>query len=288
MAYRLAVLLAVLCLFVACSTTEPQPELLRLRVLTYNIHHGQGTDGRFDYQRLADIINRVQPDLVALQEVDNKTERSKGVDQGLKLSQLTGMRAHFARAMPYQGGGYGEALLSRWPYNYNGPLPLPAPPGYEPRVAAWSRLRPLGTFQSEIWFIGTHLCHQSATVRMQQFLEINKPWRHANDDPPLPMRLPYEWPPTTPAIPTILAGDFNFTPDSVAYRAVIDAGWVDAAAAFGDPKPTVPADRPTQRIDYVFVRPANRWKVIDVEVLDEPVASDHRPVLVELAVVRPK
>ncbi|MCP4450874.1 MAG: hypothetical protein GY809_05390, partial [Planctomycetes bacterium] len=52
-----------------------------LRVLTYNIHHAQGTDGKFDYQRLAAIINRVKPDVVALQEVDRKTQRAAGVDQ---------------------------------------------------------------------------------------------------------------------------------------------------------------------------------------------------------------
>ena len=69
----------------ACNTPsdprpdERQPEPL-LRVLTYNIHHGEGTDGVFDYQRLARVINELEPDVVALQEVDNKTRRAAGVD----------------------------------------------------------------------------------------------------------------------------------------------------------------------------------------------------------------
>ena len=57
-------------------------------------------------------------------------------------------------------------------------------------------------------------------------------------------------------------------------------GWSDTAAQ--DPQPTNPADAPKVRIDYVFARPAARWRVVSVRVLDERVASDHRPVLAEL------
>ena len=64
----------------------------RLRVLTYNIHHGEGTDGKFDYERLARVINGLKPDVAALQEVDRNTRRANGVDQAALLAKLTGMR----------------------------------------------------------------------------------------------------------------------------------------------------------------------------------------------------
>src|SRR5688500_5929836 len=86
-----------------------------VRVLTYNIHHGEGTDRQLNLERLADVIKSVNPDLVGLQEVDQKTARSKGVDQAARLAELTGLRAIFGKAMEYQGGGYGLAVLSRWP-----------------------------------------------------------------------------------------------------------------------------------------------------------------------------
>jgi len=254
----------------ACGTTAPAdnpPEPLRLRVLTYNIHHGEGSDGRFDYERLADIIKRAEPDLVALQEVDVKTTRSNGVDQAATLAELTGMHHTFAEAMPYQGGSYGEAVLSRRPirafYNHQ----LPYGEGQEPRSAAVASVTQWPG-EPPVVFAGTHLCHLSAQTRLRQVRSI---LGHRAYEGPV----------------TILAGDFNFTPDSEPYRAMIDAGWVDAAAAFGDPRPTIPADQPTRRIDYVFVRLADRWRVIDVQVLDEPVASDHAPVLVELEYVKP-
>src|SRR5437867_2636498 len=76
---------------------------VRVRVLTYNIHHGEGRDGEFDMPRLARVITNVQPDLVGLQEVDVGTSRASGVDQLSELAQLTGMHGQFGKAMDYKG-----------------------------------------------------------------------------------------------------------------------------------------------------------------------------------------
>src|SRR5688572_8882435 len=86
-----------------------------LRVLTYNIHHGEGTDGVFDLARIAEVIKSARADLVALQEVDQGTDRAGGVNQLDELARLTGMHAEFGKAMDYMNGGYGVAVLSRWP-----------------------------------------------------------------------------------------------------------------------------------------------------------------------------
>lgn len=261
-----AVLLAVWLL--GCSTGPAEPEPLRLRVLTYNIHHGRGADGVIDLERLAEVIRRAEPDLVALQEIDVKTSRSGGVDQAAKLGELTGMNHFFAEAIPHAGGSYGEAVLSRYPIEAFYRQKLPAQPTQEKRAVAVVSVEPWDDLDMRVVFAGTHLCHQSEQTRLRQVrvIEGNRAYQGSA---------------------TILAGDFNFTPKSVPYRAMIDAGWVDTAASFGDPQATVPAEQPTQRIDYVFVRPANRWRVIDVQVLDEPVASDHAPVLVELEYISP-
>ena len=58
-----------------------RPMRRAVRVLTYNIHHGEGMDGKIDLERIAAVIKRLEPDVVALQEVDVKTTRSQGVDQ---------------------------------------------------------------------------------------------------------------------------------------------------------------------------------------------------------------
>src|SRR4029450_13576186 len=71
----------------ATTATTPAPHTVR--VLTYNIHHGEGTDGEFDLPRLARIIESSQPDLVALQEVDQGTERASGGNQLPEVGGLT-------------------------------------------------------------------------------------------------------------------------------------------------------------------------------------------------------
>ncbi len=274
MTRSLLLLLTCLLPLTACCAAAPPAEStdepLRLRVLTYNIHHGEGEDGVFDYNRLADIIKLAGPDLVALQEVDRATGRSSGVDQAAKLGELTGMYHYFAEAMPYDGGGYGEAILSKTPIQPElaDTIALRAERNQEPRAVAVAEVRPWGDDGPSIVFAGTHLCHQSAKTRLNQAKQIN-------DELVL-----------HPTRRGIIAGDFNFTEGTDAYNEIARR-WTDTALIFGDPQPTIPSDSPRRRIDFVFARPAGAWDVIDVQVLDEPVASDHAPVLVVLDLVSP-
>src|SRR5471030_2775271 len=128
---------------------------LTLRVLTYNIHHGEGMDGRFDLSRLAGVVTSIHPDLVALQEVDEGTERASGVDELAELARLTDLHAVFGKAMDYWGGEYGVAVLSRWPLlrTHNDPLPNLAE--HEPRTALTVEVA-VGDGGPRIAFTSTH------------------------------------------------------------------------------------------------------------------------------------
>ncbi len=255
-------------LLVACSSSGPAGEThepRRLRVLTYNIHHGEGTDGVVDYRRLADVILSVQPDLVALQEVDVATGRSGGVDQPARLAELTGLHAAFHAMKPYDGGLYGEAVLSRLPLDA-GPRGLDTE-GLAPEMAmlaiAVVELRPWGDDGPAVTFAGVHLSPYAAEQRLSQIRQINEQLLTDAD------RL------------VLIAGDFNFEPGTPGYDAV-NARWLDTADALGDAQPTFPSNPPTKRIDYLFAHPADRWRVVETRVLDEPLASDHAPLLVVL------
>ena len=117
-----------------------------VRILAYNIHHGEGVDRVLDLERIAALIRRVDPDLVALQEVDSVTDRTGGVDQAAELGRLTGLEPVFGRFMGYQGGAYGMALLSRWPVVRSDNLRLPD--GAEPRTALTAVVRTPATGRS--------------------------------------------------------------------------------------------------------------------------------------------
>ncbi len=235
-----------------------------LRVLSYNVHHGEGDDGKLDLPRLAAVITASRADLVALQEVDQRTKRTGGIDQAAELARLTGHHVAYGKAMDYQGGAYGQALLSRWPLEDFVVHALPNPANVEPRIAISATVRPPGL--PALRFIGTHLdATRDDTARWQQALRLNELFAHDT-------------------APTIFVGDFNARPDTRVMKALFEH-FADASAA--SPAPTSPAKQPTARIDYVLLRPAPAWRVVSSKVLPEAVASDHRPLLVELVPASP-
>jgi endonuclease/exonuclease/phosphatase family metal-dependent hydrolase len=83
--------------------------------MTYNIRHGEGMDGRVDLERIAEIIRREGADIVALQEVDRGVARTARRDLSGELAALTGMTCVFSNNFHFQGGEYGNALLTRFP-----------------------------------------------------------------------------------------------------------------------------------------------------------------------------
>ncbi len=89
---------------------------MRLTVATFNIHHGEGRDGRIDLTRTASTLAAIDADLVALQELDRGLPRSASVDQVGTLEELTGMVLHFWPTLKHSSGSaYGIALAARVP-----------------------------------------------------------------------------------------------------------------------------------------------------------------------------
>jgi len=258
--------LAPVCLLLAfgCQSAASAPDepfvptgVMRVRVLTYNIHHGEGTDGEFDLPRLADVILAAKPDYVLLQEVDERTHRSGHIQQAAELAALTGMRPFFGSAMDYDDGQYGEALLyGRTPVVVRNHA-LPHEPEHEPRAAVEGIVRRAGEPLFRI--VGTHLDHTKDSIsRADQARALTALF--GRDD-----------------LPTILAGDLNATPDSAPMRTLLASFQASAPEAA-----TFPSDSPDRKIDWVLFRPADRWQVVSSRVFDESLASDHCPLLVEL------
>ena len=84
-----------------------------MRILTYNIRAGRDLDCAPALERQAAAIRALAPDVAAIQEVDRGTRRSGGADQAAALAAAAGLHASFARAIDFEGGAYGIALLSR-------------------------------------------------------------------------------------------------------------------------------------------------------------------------------
>lgn len=261
-------LLSTLIAFLIISLLElnSQTGSAEIRVMTYNIYHGEQAynTGNSNLPQVAELINKVNPDFVALQEVDSMTNRSAGInsgvpiDQVMELSRMTGMAGFFGKAIDYSNGGYGEGILSKFPATVT-KHSLPIPRGGEERALLLINCTLPGG--KEIVFAGTHLCHQFEENRLAQTEAICNILGDIDK-------------------PIILAGDFNFRPESEPYQLIV-RNFADAAVIKGDPEPTISFENPRSRIDYVFLSEKSKWVVKDVEVI-RCSASDHMPVLVIL------
>ncbi|MDP6443327.1 MAG: endonuclease/exonuclease/phosphatase family protein [Pirellulaceae bacterium] len=229
----------------------------QLRVLCYNIHHAEGVDRKLDVPRIANIIKSVEPDIVALQEVDKKTTRVNGIDEPAELAKLTEMHVVFERNIRFAGGEYGNAVLSRFPFKSHRNIHLPNFDNGEQRGVLICQLQIPGR-ESPLTFFCTHLDHRSDDKeRVASAKRINELTLEIGD------------------APMLLAGDLNATRDSQVLT-TFQKLWTIANAK---ELPTVPVKQPRRQIDFVLVRPAAAWKVVEVKVLDEAVASDHRAIL---------
>jgi endonuclease/exonuclease/phosphatase family metal-dependent hydrolase len=248
----LVVLVLALCAG-GCSDAGPRPPVT-VSVLTYNIYHGEDANGKSNLDAVAQVINSLEPDLVALQEVDNKTTRAKGMDLTAELSRRTGMQGIFGKAMDYAGGGYGEAVLCRHPVLQTRNNPLPHLPNAEPRAALEVHIQlPSG---ENVVFVGTHLDHlQDQSSRMMQAGRINELYADNN-------------------LPVVLAGDLNAVPGSDPID-LLSRKWTCVQQT--NPQPTFPSTNPIRKIDYIMFKPERRWRVLSSRVIDEKVASDHCP-----------
>jgi endonuclease/exonuclease/phosphatase family metal-dependent hydrolase len=238
-----------------------------LTFLTFNIYHGENPyqSGESNLAEVAALIQKYEPDFVALQEVDSMTVRSassqggRKVDLAAELAELTGMQGYFAKAIDFSQGGYGEAILSKWPVEFS-TISLPTPMGGEGRSLALANVKM--SDGKEFIFAGTHLCHEFEANRNAQTEEIIR------------QLLRHE-------LPVVLAGDFNFEPNERAYG-ILSKDFLDAALLLNaSPAATYPAEAPTSRIDYFWISPDLREKVMSLDVLEVDF-SDHRPMLLKL------
>ncbi|MCL6456906.1 MAG: endonuclease/exonuclease/phosphatase family protein [Gorillibacterium sp.] len=88
---------------------------MRLKVATFNIHHGQGTDGKTDIERIAQDIRKMDVDVIALQEVDRFHPRSRIQDQLRRLGRSLEMKTAFSPSINLKLTQYGIGILTRHP-----------------------------------------------------------------------------------------------------------------------------------------------------------------------------
>jgi endonuclease/exonuclease/phosphatase family metal-dependent hydrolase len=210
-------------------------------------------DGKIHLPRIAEVLRQLSPDIVTLQEVDRCCSRSGGVDQAATLGDLLQMNACHGEFLPLEGGSYGMAVLSRYPFIATFPHRLPE--GDEPRCALEAVIA-LDEGRSYLSVVGIHNDTQGRIrkAQVQTLVEALQDRTH----------------------PIILAGDFNETQSDPSLQWLAHTGWhiLDKQG-----KSTWPAPQPTRDIDFVVIQGDIPREGIRCDVCDESLASDHRPVV---------
>jgi len=235
------------------SATKIKQDTVHLKVLSYNLRFGELAS----LEELAAFIKEQHPDIVALQEVDCRTYRERapkqhGKDFATELGFRTGMIPAYGKTIPYAGGYYGIAILSKYPLAKVERIYLPKTEnGKEQRAVLVADVEYReGKYFT---FACTHLDYTNTEERQVQVKKLNN----------VLLNKPY---------PVILAGDFNAKPDSKE----ISEG-MKAWEVVSDKNPTIPVKAPSHTIDYIFCYPKDKWIGIDA-VTHKVELSDHLPV----------
>lgn len=253
--------LIVLILF-ACK----EEQIVSIKLMSYNIHHGEGKDTILDLSRIGKIIKSQSPDICVIQEVDRFCSRSDSIDQTNYLAEKTSSNGSFGKFMDFQGGEYGMATLVKKPVISTKVLALPDGK-YEPRSSIIHELQM--TEQCTITVANVHFewiaGEEGNANRMAQSKALITYLNKLNR-------------------PTIIIGDFNCAPDSPPMHYFRSQGFVFI------PKGTDNLSfqgNSNVEIDHVIYRNSDKtqFKEKSIQLLDEPIASDHRPLVAELELV---
>ena len=237
-----------LCLFAMALSAHSQNDL---KLMSYNIRNAKGMDNVRNVQRIVNVINNEAPDVVAVQELDSMTTRSNQTFVLAEVAERTQMHASYAPAIDFQGGKYGIGILSK-----DKPLDIqtyPLPGREEKRMLMVAEFK-------DYFFACTHLS-LTEEDRLTS-LEIIKNSVKSNQKP------------------FFLAGDLNDTPNSKFIQALQE----DFLILTNTKKPTYPAPEPKETIDYIAAWKGNtdNFANLSAQVVEEPIASDHRPLSVQL------
>lgn len=253
----LLILAAAISVVTAASPVLYAQNTVKLKVLSMNIKQGGVTAG-YRTEPFAEIIKEHNPDVVALQEVHNNTLLNGRVYWTAELARETGMFPYFCKSFDYSGGGFGVALLTKYPF-YGAQYIVSVMEGAkEPRSTGWVYMSlPDG---NNVRIGSVHLAVESECI-IANMADVNKKIFAEDTE-----------------TPTLLIGDFNAKPDSdqIMY---FEYKWQDVSSDIG---PTIPSDNPTSKLDYIMGYPKGGWTLDSYEVIAREDMSDHCFILAEV------
>ena len=231
-------------------------------LVSYNIHIGRGMDKIYNLSRTAAVLRKSGAETIVLNEVDVKTQRSNGDDQAACLAGMLKMNFVFGRAFTRHDGVYGNAVLSRHPIKQVALIDLPANQKESRSALVVKILAP-----RPYYIIATHFTNrQTPEMETARNRSVDLIAQHLRRE---------KW------APAVLCGDLNAKHNSSTVKRLQEQGFTIVNDLSGRAL-TFPANKPRILLDYFCLYPAGAAEIRSFRVLDETVASDHRPIRTEL------
>lgn len=281
-----------------------------MRVVSWNIHWGCGKDGRIRIHAIIDVLRKLNPDVMCLQEVAANHPELEGSASANQFKQLAGAFGGYhsidqATSEIYRNNVprlFGNMVLSKYRITqaHRHLLPWPPDPAGRPGMPRGALEVVVEAPNGKLRVLNTHLEYYSQTQRMAQARQLKHlHWeaceraRLFQPDPSLDA--PYQLG-MRPAS-AIICGDFNFIQDSHEYAELLGPAGegalplVDAWRATHPHQarsPTVglhgfPWPEKAECLDFFFVTSDLAERISSVEVQSETSASDHQPIVLDLA-----
>lgn len=291
-----------------------------MRLVSFNIQYGFGTDGRYDLARIASAVQ--DADIVCLQEVERNWSRTNMDDQPALIADL--LPAHhwvygpafdmnasevIAGRVVNRRRQFGTMILSRLPLQWSRLWPLPKRRMLDPLNTQNAALEAVVlTPHGPVRILSLHLAHVGVGERLEQIDFLMEqharatveggPWSGTDDEPDRNWTEGQVEPPCPTS--AIWMGDFNSEPRSAEYRRITGEtpyhpgaryadGFVDAVAAAGQTvgslhthEKTIAGELRLRQLDHCFVTPDLAPLVRRVSVNTGCPASDHFPLTVEI------
>jgi endonuclease/exonuclease/phosphatase family metal-dependent hydrolase len=236
-----------------------------MRLISYNIHKGiGGRDRRYRLERIIAVIERENPDLICLQEVDRNVKRTRHDDQPIRFVENFRPAAHLYQLNVRSKtgmGGYGNLVLSRWPMISHHQISIRR----ENRKPRGAQLCVVQTPEGPLHLIHWHL-------------GLNEKERHWQADHLLRHALFREG----RDLPTLIVGDFNDWRNTLGRRGALGVEGFRQVTAPLSRFRSFPAYLPMTALDKAYARgpiDVRHARIARSRIARD--ASDHLPLIVD-------
>jgi endonuclease/exonuclease/phosphatase family metal-dependent hydrolase len=236
-----------------------------LRIVTYNVHKCRGLDQRVRPARIVEVLQDIDPDIVALQEVLSIEGREREADQARYIAEALGFHFAFGENRRHQGGRYGNVVMSRYPIEVHRNYDITSK-GCEPRGCLRTDIQ-IGSAKLHVFNVHFGTAFMEHRAQARRLFEERIVSHHELTGP------------------RVVLGDFNEWLRGAVTRTLRSHLQGPDIRRYLKRRRTYPGVLPLFNLDHIYYDPALELERLQLHQGRKPlVASDHLPLVADFRV----